>query len=155
MTKRRRSRRRVLELGYGLGYLINGLAARGNEVVGVELSRNAGTVKGTMKEADHVLVLDGDANVLTAAGLDHGRFTSITCLIGLPDLTMHVAKVFLDSWYATELAYLLPSTGAKKVRELLEASNNVSLEQVQVTLAGGNGRRSVVVATKLDRLSFA
>lgn len=155
MTERRRSRRRFVEMGFGLGYVVNGVAATGAEVLGIELSRNAGTVKGIMKESDSVILVEGDVTQLSARVLDQGRFTSIVCLIGLTDLTLHVAEIFLDSWYCSELAYLLPATGAKRVRQRLEESNNVSLEQLQVTLAGGNGRRTVVIAKKIDRLSFA
>lgn len=121
---------------------------------GIELRENSGTVRSILKEADHVVLCDLDARHVTAQFVDVARITTICCLIGIEDVTMHVADIFLRSWYCTELAYLLPARGAKRVRRLLESAN-VSLEQISVTLAGGKGRRSVVVAIKRDRLSFA
>lgn len=154
LMRRRRSRRRVLEAGYGTGYMALGLAALGADVFGIELRENSGTIRSIMKEANHVVLCDLDAHHLSAAFLDRGRFTSLTCIIGMQDITLHVAKIFLQSHYCTELAYLLPSRGAKGVRTLLERGN-VSLEQIPVTLAGSGGRRSIVVAIKRERLSFA
>ena len=143
-----------MEAGVGTGYLAMGLACLGSDVVGIELKENSGTIRSIMKDADHVVLYDLDALRLSAEFLDRGRFTSMTCLIGIEDVTIHVANIFLRSHYCTELAYLLPARGAKNVRTLLE-KGNVSLEQIQVTLAGGKGRRSVVIGIKNDILSFA
>lgn len=154
LTKRPRGRRRVLEVGAGTGFLINGWAALGADVFGIELKQNSGTLRSIMKQSDRVVLYDLDARYLTVEVLERGRFSTISCLVGIEEITMHVAEIFLRSYYVTELAYLLPSRGAKNVRKLLERGN-VSLEQIPVTLAGGNGRRSVVVAIKRDILSFA
>lgn len=154
LTKRPRAHRRACEVGLGTGFLGVGLASLGADVFGIELPENSGTIRSIMRDADHVVLHDGDARDLTAEFLDRGRFSTLTCLIGILDITLHVAEIFLRSHYCTELAYLLPSRGAKSVRKLLERGN-VALEQIPVTLAGGQGRRSVVVGIKRDILSFA
>lgn len=154
LTRRRRGRRRVLEYGYGTGYLTAGLAAFGLDVFGIELKQNAGTVSRMLRKAENVVLCEMDGRGFTARLLDEGRFTSLTCIVGLHDVTKHVAGIFLDSWYCTELAYLLPAQGARDVRTMLE-ERNVALEQFQVTLSGGNGKRSVVIATKREIASFA
>lgn len=153
LTQRRRRLRRFLEIGFGTGFLLCGLASTGAECIGIELPENSPTVRNVMKEAGNVVLFDMNGLQLTSKLLDEGRITSVTCLIGMDDITSHTAKIFLDSRYCTEFAYLLPKSGGAAVRSLLEAAN-VALEQFSVTLSGGAGR-SVVVAKKRERLSFA
>lgn len=153
LTRRRRRQRRFLEIGFGTGFLLCGLSATGAQCIGVELPDNSATVRNVMKEASNVVLFDMDGLQLTSKLLDKGQVTSMTCLIGMDDITTHTAKIFLESWFCTELAYLLPKSGGTSIRLMLEAAN-VELEQFSVTLSGGAGR-SVVIARKRDRLSFA
>lgn len=144
-----RKGRRCLEIGFGLGYVVSGLLSCGiTRVMAIELRKNSGTLKDAMQPHPSVALKDGDVLHMSVETFIDSRFTTVSCLVGTEDVTRHVTSMFLQSPYALELCYLLPSlcAVARDVGERLGQS--CLLRTVPVQFGRGGGRRSVVIATK-------
>lgn len=135
-------RRRVLEVGYGLGYVIVEIRCMDLPVIAIEIKSLAKTVQDIMVEDDDVVLLAMDVLDFPKEAFQASGCTSITCLIGVDNVTEHVIAMFLASPMAVELAYLVPADTTPKHEDHRRwRGGEFATQDFSVTFAGSNGHR--------------
>lgn len=136
-----RHRRRFLEVGWGLGYVIAELRCMDLSVVAIELEAQARVLQDTMHEDGDVVLKPMDVRDLQLESFQRTGCTSITCFVGIGSVTDYVIDLFLGSPMAVELAYLVPADTTAKREDNLWREREVKTKDFRVTFAGAKGAR--------------
>lgn len=102
----------------------------------------------TFRPDPRLVLYEGYGEHLCLDSIIRAQVTTISCIVGCVGLTEHVTRLFLESPFARELAFLLP-VHACAAETLLRYSGNVTIKRLAVRLARSAGTRTVVIAVKL------